>query len=55
MADIEKEYKSNREKKFSRVFAESDDADIVISGISGKFPNARNVDEYEYKLYNKVC
>lgn len=27
---------------------------IVISGISGKFPNAENMAELSYKLYNKV-
>lgn len=54
MADVEMDYKSNRDKKFSRVFAENDEVEIVISGMSGKFPNAHNVAEYEYKLYNKV-
>ncbi|KAL5275973.1 hypothetical protein ACFFRR_001663 [Megaselia abdita] len=54
MADIEMDYESNRDKKFSRVFAESDELEIVISGMSGKFPNARNVTEYEYNLYNKI-
>lgn len=28
--------------------------EIVISGISGKFPNAENVTEFAKKLYNKV-
>lgn len=28
--------------------------EIVISGISGKFPNANNVAEYSKKLYDKV-
>lgn len=28
--------------------------EIVISGISGKFPNARNMAELSYNLYNKV-
>lgn len=27
---------------------------IVISGVSGKFPNSHNVDELEHNLYNKV-
>lgn len=26
----------------------------MISGISGRFPNARNMHEFERKLYNKV-
>lgn len=41
-------------KKYSRIFPETDGDDIVISGISGKFPNCHNVAEYEYNLYNKV-
>lgn len=28
--------------------------EIVISGISGKFPNSDNVEELAYHLYNKV-
>lgn len=28
--------------------------DIVISGISGRFPNVGNVREFEYNLYNGV-
>lgn len=27
---------------------------VVISGISGRFPNARTVPDLSYKLYNKV-
>lgn len=27
---------------------------IVVSGMSGKFPNSHNIDELEYNLYNKV-
>lgn len=38
-------------KKFCEI--ESDD-DIVISGISGKFPNSDNVEEFAYNLYNKI-
>ncbi|XP_070505891.1 fatty acid synthase-like [Chironomus tepperi] len=30
------------------------DSDIVISGISGRFPNSNNLREFEYNLYNKV-
>ncbi|KAJ6632790.1 hypothetical protein Bhyg_15629, partial [Pseudolycoriella hygida] len=41
------------QKTSSRIFPSSPDDDIVISGISGKFPNAKNVDEFEHKLYNK--
>lgn len=41
-------------KKYSRIFPETEGDDIVISGISGKFPNCHNTAEYEYNLYNKV-
>ncbi|KAG5675543.1 hypothetical protein PVAND_005439 [Polypedilum vanderplanki] len=27
---------------------------VVVSGISGRFPNADNVKEFEYNLYNKI-
>lgn len=30
------------------------DDDIVISGISGKFPNANNMAEFSHSLYNKI-
>lgn len=38
-------------KKFSEI--ESDD-DIVISGISGRFPNSDSILEFANNLYNKV-
>lgn len=38
----------------SRVFAATPGDEIVISGISGKYPSAKNVSELAYKLYNKV-
>lgn len=28
--------------------------EIVISGISGRFPNAENMQEFSFNLYNKV-
>lgn len=28
--------------------------EIVISGISGKFPKSKNMAEYAHNLYNKV-
>ena len=28
--------------------------DIVISGLSGRFPSADSVEEYEYNLFNRV-
>uniref|UniRef100_A0A1A9W891 Uncharacterized protein n=1 Tax=Glossina brevipalpis TaxID=37001 RepID=A0A1A9W891_9MUSC len=44
----------NQNKKFSRIHPETDGDEIVISGMSGKFPKCRNIAELEYKLYNKV-
>lgn len=41
-------------KKIPRIFANSNDDDIVISGMAGRFPNCHNVAEFEYNLYNKV-
>lgn len=38
----------------TRIFAENKDDEICISGVSGIFPNARNVHILEHKLYNKV-
>lgn len=29
-------------------------ANVVISGISGRYPNADNLREFEHKLYNKI-
>lgn len=37
-----------------RVFAESDESEVVISGMSGRFPNSRNIADLDYHLYNKV-
>lgn len=45
---------STKNKKYSRSFPDTDGDDIVISGMAGKFPNCRNITEYQYKLYNKV-
>lgn len=33
---------------------ESSSADVVVSGISGRYPNADNLREFEYNLYNKI-
>lgn len=38
----------------SRVYPVTPGDEIVISGISGKFPSAKNVAEFAYNLYNKV-
>lgn len=37
-----------------RVFAATPGDEIVISGMSGRFPNSDNVEELSYNLYNKV-
>lgn len=37
-----------------RIFAQTPDDEICITGIAGKFPNSKNVAEFEYNLYNKV-
>ncbi|KAL9890869.1 fatty acid synthase-like isoform 1-T1 [Glossina fuscipes fuscipes] len=44
----------NKNGKLLRINPETDGDDIVISGMSGKFPNCHNIAEFEYKLYNKV-
>lgn len=31
-----------------------EDNEIVISGVSGRFPNSNNMDEFAYNLYNKI-
>lgn len=41
-------------KLLSRTHSATPGEDIVISGISGKFPNSRNVEEFAHNLYNKV-
>lgn len=41
-------------KLLSRAHPRTPGDAIVISGVSGKFPNSRNVEEYAYNLYNKV-
>lgn len=38
----------------ARIWPQSPDDEIVISGISGKFPSAKNVTEFAHNLYNKV-
>ncbi|XP_063696021.1 fatty acid synthase-like [Culicoides brevitarsis] len=39
---------------FYRQYATSVDDEIVISGVSGRFPNSHNVAEFAYKLHNKI-
>lgn len=38
----------------ARIFAPSDDEEICITGLAGRFPSCHNVAEFEYNLYNKV-
>lgn len=43
--------------KFSanaRIFPESPEDEIVITGVSGRFPSTDSIDEFSHKLYNKV-
>lgn len=37
-----------------RVFPKSPDDEIVISGMSGRFPKSDNIQEFRDHLYNKV-
>jgi len=39
--------------KQAKLFTESDD-DVVISGISGRFPNSNNLHDFAANLYNKI-
>lgn len=55
MAPIPKAPPSVPEPKlFSRTHPATPDDDIVISGLSGTFPNSKDVEEFAYNLYNKV-
>ncbi|XP_043070750.1 fatty acid synthase [Drosophila grimshawi] len=45
---------AKKNKKYSRSRPDTDGDDIVISGMAGKFPNCKNISEYEYNLYNKI-
>lgn len=38
----------------TRVNVADPDCEIVISGMSGRFPNSANIAEFSYNLYNKV-
>lgn len=41
-------------KFFSRTHPSTPGDEIVISGVAGKFPNSKNVEEFAENLYNKV-
>lgn len=43
-----------KRKLFSRIYPTTPDDEIVISGISGRFPSSANMNEFSYNLYNKV-
>lgn len=38
----------------ARIWPQTPGDEIVISGISGKFPSSRNLTEFSENLYNKV-
>lgn len=37
-----------------RAFAASDDEEIMVTGMSGRFPESDDIEELKYNLYNKV-
>lgn len=41
-------------RMYSRTHPSTTDDEIVISGVSGKFPSCKNVEEFSNNLYNKV-
>lgn len=56
MAPIPKAPPSVPEPKlYARTHPATPDDDIVITGVSGSFPNSKNVEEFAHNLYNKVC
>lgn len=38
----------------ARIWPQTPGDEIVISGISGKFPSSRNLTEFGHNLFNKV-
>lgn len=38
----------------TRVFPETPGDEIVVSGVSGRYPSCDNVEEFSHNLYNKV-
>lgn len=42
------------QKLFSRVYPLKPEDEIVISGISGRFPSSSNMHDFANNLYNKV-
>lgn len=43
-----------KKRASTRVKPISEDDEIVVSGISGRFPNSANIAEFSDNLYNKV-
>lgn len=41
-------------KNTTKIWPQTPDDEIVISGVSGKFPKSKNVAEFAHNLYNKV-
>lgn len=41
-------------KLFSRVYPLTPEDEIVISGISGRFPSSNNMHDFAHNLYNKI-
>ena len=41
-------------KLFSRAFPLTSGDEIVISGVSGRFPNSNNMHDFAHNLYNKI-
>lgn len=47
-------YEDYLKRAQTRVHPLSDDDEIVVTGVSGRFPNASNVAQFSDNLYNKV-
>lgn len=45
---------SNYDRRMLTKMITNPDDEIVISGLSGRYPNSANVAEFSYNLYNKV-
>lgn len=42
------------QKLFSRVYPLTPEDEIVISGISGRYPNSKNISDFGHNLFNKI-
>lgn len=47
-------YEDYLKRAETRVHPISEDDEIVVTGVSGRFPNSSNVAEFSDNLYNKV-